>query len=351
MSSSLTPRRTVLLAAAAALAGVPGCGASREALLDDASADHLGQPGVVDGQPSSVILAGFDLIEGAQERAAFGKALSIFRSGQTSGVETTIAAGSTLFRKLGVGDPDGMQRLPGFPGERIDHRSSDGDVIIQVCAGGIDPCRRLVDQYVKESSRILKCRWRQSGFLPAHSEGETPRNLFRFKDGTENPVRSEFPKWVWDDRGGTFLVYRKIHMDVDRFLSLPTDRQENIIGRHRRSGAPLGSEEEKDLVDLFAKTSSGRYVIPVDSHVRLAHSRSDRGARMLRRGYSYDAGGGDQGLLFIAFMRDPALFVRVQQRLAGADAMNEFIEHRASAVGYVLPVAVLERFRNGDFGD
>ncbi|MFF8616168.1 hypothetical protein [Streptomyces sp. NPDC015350] len=58
---------------------------------------------------------------------------------------------------------------------------------------------------------------------------------------------------------------------------------------------------------------------------------------MLRRGYSYDNNPHDHGLLFLAYLRDPALFTRVQERLAADDAMNPFIEHRASAVAQVLP--------------
>ncbi|MFJ4873377.1 hypothetical protein [Streptomyces sp. NPDC088757] len=123
------------------------------------------------------------------------------------------------------------------------------------------------------------------------------------------------------------------------FTRLPLERQEQIIGRHRGSGAPLGGTREHDEADVFAKTPEGRYVIPLRSHVRAASPRLDAGARMLRRGYSYDDGPEDRGLLFLAFMRDPALFVRVQQRLAVRDDLSRFGEHRASAVAYVLPGA------------
>ncbi|MDW4908694.1 Dyp-type peroxidase [Streptomyces sp. ADMS] len=95
-----------------------------------------------------------------------------------------------------------------------------------------------------------------------------------------------------------------------------------------------------DDVDIFAKTPQGRYVIPLRSHVRAAGPRLDAGARMLRRGYGYDAGPDDRGLLFVAFMRDPVLFARVQHRMTATDELSRFTEHRASAVAYVLPGAL-----------
>jgi deferrochelatase/peroxidase EfeB len=63
--------------------------------------------------------------------------------------------------------------------------------------------------------------------------------------------------------------------------------------------------------------------------------------RNLARGYSFtdgivpETGTLDGGLFFIAYMRDPAQFVRLQQSLTG-DALNEYIRHVSSAV-FVCP--------------
>lgn len=56
---------------------------------------------------------------------------------------------------------------------------------------------------------------------------------------------------------------------------------------------------------------------------------------MLRRGYTYDNGAADQGLLFLAYMRDPTLFTRVRERLTTRDDLHPYAEHRASALAYV----------------
>jgi len=63
--------------------------------------------------------------------------------------------------------------------------------------------------------------------------------------------------------------------------------------------------------------------------------------RNLARGYLFtdgivpETGTLDGGLFFIAYMRDPAQFVRLQQSLTG-DALNEYIRHVSSAV-FVCP--------------
>jgi deferrochelatase/peroxidase EfeB len=60
-------------------------------------------------------------------------------------------------------------------------------------------------------------------------------------------------------------------------------------------------------------------------------------AERLRRGYSFTDGIDPQtgtllgGLFFIAFMKNPAQFIRLQRALA-TDELNEYIHHTGSAV-------------------
>lgn len=132
-------------------------------------------------------------------------------------------------------------------------------------------------------------------------------------------------------------MVRRIHLKVKEFTSLSLTVQEQTIGRHRDSGAPLGRRHEHDDVDVFSKTPEGRYTTPLHAHVRAASPRYDGGARMLRRGYTYDNGPADQGVLFLAYMRDPTLFTRVQEQLTTRDDLHPYTEHRASALAYVPP--------------
>jgi len=257
----------------------------------------------------------------------------------TSRLTATVAVGPRLPRLLCVAAPRALRELPPFSDDRLDPAYGGGDLLVQLCADDPRVTAAAARTLTRLAGDTLRPRWRQTGFLPPTPAGQTPRNLLGFKDGTQNPTPAECERWVWSE-DATFLVVRRVHIDVAGFARLGTGRQEAIIGRHRASGAPLGRRHEHEDVDIFAKTPQGRYVIPVGAHVRAASPRLDAGARMLRRGYSYDDGPGDRGLLFLAFMRDPALFARVQHRMTATDDLSRFIEHRGSAVAYVLPGAL-----------
>jgi len=144
----------------------------------------------------------------------------------------------------------------------------------------------------------------------------------------------EGPDWM---RGGTYLVARRIRMLIEIWDRSPLLEQEQTIGRHRASGAPLGKEDEFDPVDLKANGPDGLPAIPMDSHVRLA--RQNQNERILRRGYSFTDGMDsktgqlDAGLFFISFQRDPGQqFVPLQRRLGQNDRLMEYIQHTGSAV-------------------
>ena len=120
--------------------------------------------------------------------------------------------------------------------------------------------------------------------------------------------------------------------------------QENVIGRHKLSGAPLGGAKEHDPVDLAAKTADGEPVIALDAHIRLVSPKSHGGQRLLRRGYSFTdgidpvTGELDAGLFFIAYQQDPRRqFVPIQAMLSEQDSLNEYIRQTSSAVFAVPP--------------
>jgi deferrochelatase/peroxidase EfeB len=193
-------------------------------------------------------------------------------------------------------------------------------------------------------------RWMQLGFgRTASTSGAqaTPRNLMGFKDGTRN-LRAEQADlldqnvWVGDEtdqpwlRGGSYLVTRKIRVFIENWDRDYLADQENVIGRSKVSGAPLSGGTEFTAPDFGARDSGGP-AIPADAHIRLASFEHNGGTRILRRGYSFTDGIDPQagtllgGLFFIAFMKDPGQFIRLQRSLA-ADALNEYIHHTGSAI-------------------
>ncbi|KJS53767.1 hypothetical protein VM98_23285 [Streptomyces rubellomurinus subsp. indigoferus] len=270
------------------------------------------------------------------------------RGGEDARLSSLVALGPALTGRLGLNAPAGLAELPAFPGDRLDPARGGGDLVLQLCAADRWPVSVLAEQVAAAvAAKGGTLRWTQSGFLPRTAPGTTPRNLFGYKDGTANPDEETAKQWVWGPAGGpyehgTVLVYRRIRMDTAAFAALAEDRRDQAMGRRIGDGAPLTGAAEHDDPDIYAKNPDGSYVIPAGAHVRLSSPRLDGGARILRRGYSYDDGAGDRGLLFCAFMRDPGQFTRIQNRLAAKDALNPFLEHNGSAVAYVLPGVAAE---------
>jgi deferrochelatase/peroxidase EfeB len=275
-----------------------------------------------------------------------------------SGLTLTIGFGPTLFTTadgtdrfgLAARRPRPLVELPSFPGDQLDPARSGGDLCIQACANDPQVAVHAVRNLVRLGAGVVSVRWSQLGFgrTSSTSTGQaTPRNLFGFKDGTNNlKVENDaaLDRFVWvgdgDDgadwlAGGSYLVTRRIRMLVEPWDTSTLHEQDQTIGRAKGTGAPLGQRAEFDPVD-FAKEVDGQAAVPPTSHVFLANPTNARTA-ILRRGYSFvDGSDGlgrlDAGLFFIAYQRDPETgFVQVQRNLR-LDAMNEYIRHTSSAV-------------------
>lgn len=277
--------------------------------------------------------------------------------GLTAGrLTVTFGFGPTLFEREGEDrfgfasrKPEALREIPALPGDNLDPALSGGDVCVQACADDPQVAFHAVRNLARIGRGIAVIRWSQLGFgrtSSTSSTQQTPRNLMGFKDGTNN-IRAEeedlMNRYVWVGEGpdwmhgGTYLVARRIRMLIEVWDRSPLQEQEQTIGRHRASGAPLGKEDEFDEVDLEAKGPDGLPLVPLDSHIRLA--RQDARERILRRGYSFTDGMDpktgqlDAGLFFLCFQRDPRQqFVPLQRRLGQNDRLTEYIVHTGSAV-------------------
>ena len=199
-------------------------------------------------------------------------------------------------------------------------------------------------------------RWSQLGFGRTSTTSrsqDTPRNLMGMKDGTAN-IRAEDTEamrrfvWLgpgdapgWMD-GGTYMVTRRIRMLLEIWDRSSLEDQEQTIGRHKYSGAPLGTTMSSTP---FPSTPSEERQA-ADPRRRPCPPRLAQvnGERILRRGYSFTDGVDERlgeleaGLFFICFQRDPDEAVRRDQRRLGeSDALNEYIKHVGSAVFAVPP--------------
>ena len=264
----------------------------------------------------------------------------------------TIGFGPSLFDgRFGLKDrrPGALVDLPKFPGDNLDPARSGGDLCVQACAD--DP--QVAVHAIRNLARIgfgkVAVRWSQLGFGKTSSttpEAQTPRNMMGFKDGTRNIAGTDtaaLDKHVWAAEkdgsawmaGGSYLVARRIRMNIETWDRTSLQEQEDIFGRDKREGAPVGKAKEHD--EPFLKA------MKPEAHVRLAHPDTNDGATILRRGYSFTDGTDglgrlDAGLFFLAYQRDVRKgFIPVQTSLARADVLNEYIQHVGSALFAVPP--------------
>ncbi len=280
----------------------------------------------------------------------------------------TIGFGRGLFLHNGVDRfglaakmPPHLVELPHFPGDQLAADQSDGDLLVHACGDDLQVVFHAIRAIARISPDVATLRWTQIGYSPSNNAG-TPRNLMGFKDGTLNSnahppsdldatlwAGADGPGWMAD---GSYLVYRRIRMTLEHWDRLPVSAQEQVIGRHKVSGAPLGASQEFDALDLSARNGDGTPHIPDTAHVRLAAPETNNGAILIRRAFSYNNGTTpfterwppwrqaleyDAGLLFLGYQRDPrTAFVPINSRLAINDGLNQFITHTASAV-FALP--------------
>jgi deferrochelatase/peroxidase EfeB len=275
-----------------------------------------------------------------------------------SNLTITIGYGPSLFDdRFGLADrkPAALKDLPGFVGDDLDPARSDGDICIQACANDPQVAVHAVRNLVRMGFGVVSVRWSQLGFGRTSSTTRnqvTPRNMFGFKDGTNNLKAEDaeaLSEHVWVQpadvpgasdwmSGGSYLVARRIRMHIEIWDRTPLQEQQDIIGRDKGEGAPLGQQAEFDTLDFATKGADGKPAIPVDAHVALAHESRLGGIRILRRGYNFTDGSDgvghlDAGLFFIGFMRDAhKQFVPMQRALAAKDGLNEYIEHTGSAI-------------------
>ncbi|GAB2476212.1 Dyp-type peroxidase [Xylanimonas ulmi] len=250
--------------------------------------------------------------------------------------------------------PAWLRPLPAFGVDRLEDRWCGGDLLVHVAADDPLTLAHTVRMLLKDSRTFAEVRWSQPGFRRARGaepEGATMRNLFGQVDGTVNPQpgTDDFDQVVWTHdgpdwlRGGTSLVLRRIHMDLDGWDRLDRAGREQSVGRTLDTGAPLTGAREHDEPDFKATTPLGFPVIAAFAHLRRARS-DDTAQRIFRRAYNYDAdpagtgGVSSSGLLFASYQADvDAQYVPLQRRLDELDLLNEWTTPIGSAVFAIPP--------------
>jgi deferrochelatase/peroxidase EfeB len=345
------------------------------------------QAGIATPQQAQLYFASFDVTADTSEalksllrrwteaaaRLTAGQPADPSDSGDTLGMPParltlTFGLGPSLFTKdghdrfgLAAHRPPALADLPRFVGDQLQPARCDGDLCIQACAEDPQTAFHAVRQLARLAYGVATPRWAQSGFIP-QPQAQTPRNLMGFRDGTNNPdpqnpaemnavvwAGGENPAWM---RNGTYLVARRIRIALEHWDRTPVAFQEQTMGRSKTEGAAIGAHAEHDPANLAAVDADGNPVIAENAHVRLA-SVVTTGARIFRRGYSYNDGLSftaerwppwrqameyDAGLMFLAYQKDPrAQFSKIFERMAKFDMLNQFVTHVGSGVFAIPP--------------
>lgn len=285
----------------------------------------------------------------------------------------TFGFGPTLFDKQGRNRfalahqrPAPLVELPRFAGDQLVPEHTGGDLSVQACADDPQVVESAVRRLAKLAEGIATMRWAQTGFTGNVDPAHTPRNQMGFKDGTMNLpagntaamnqfvwVGAEGPAWL---RHGSYMVIRPIRISVEHWDDMKTSFQEETVGRRKMSGAPLGKQQEFDVLDLDAVQPDGNPVVAENAHAAMAAPQSNDGAQILRRTFSYDNGIArvaerwppwkqvmtfDAGLLFQCYQRNPATgFTKIFTKMAQIDMLNQFTTHVGSGLFACPPGAL-----------
>ena len=392
LASAATVAAVAATAPVAATAHARASSASSETGSDSEPFFGTHQAGVATTPQTNVYFAAFDLIAEKRDDViallrAWTAASARLTQGQTADLltndpatpeldsyETTGLATGRLTLTFGFGPgmftkdgkdryglakhrPDALADLPRFNGDQLVPERTGGDLCIQACADNPQVAFHAVRQLTRIAYGAANIRWAQSGFMAAQKDKSTPRNLMGFKDGSMNvPIRAEAAMnqyiWAGDEGGwmqhGTYMVARPIRIALEHWDRMKLSFQQQVMGREKHSGAPLGQKHENDSLALDANDANGNPIIPENAHVRLGAPENNDGAQILRRSYSYDNGLSyiaerwppwhqgmefDAGLLFISYQRDPRTgFVKIFDKMSKFDMMNQFVTHVGGGV-------------------
>ena len=323
--------------------------------------------------------AAANLTEGRAMTAGEDPAMPAADSGEAlelppSRLTLTFGFGAGLFELDGVDRfglkarrPAALVDLPRFVGDQLVPQRTGGDLCVQACSDDPQANFHAVRQFARMGDGVVKLRWVQAGFVPGYAPKVTPRNLMGFKDGTMNVAVDNPPSletFVWADpadapwmKGGTYMVVRPIRMALEHWDRMKLGFQEQTVGRHKVSGAPIGAADEFAPLLLDVNDVDGNPVIAENAHVRLAAPQTNDGAQILRRPYSYDNGVNfvaerwppwrqgmefDAGLLFICYQRDPRTgFIKIFDKMAKFDMLNQFVTHVGGGV-FAVPGGVAQ---------
>jgi deferrochelatase/peroxidase EfeB len=274
------------------------------------------------------------------------------------GLTITVGLGASLFANPAFGlaaqTPKRLTPMTSFPNDDLQPAITDGDLVLQICAGQPDTVLHALRDIAKHTRDGMQIAYRMDGFQSQPRPVGIPRNHFGHMDGIANPnLNDPFVAdrllWVTDQtdepawaRGGTYHVLRIIRMYIEFWDRVSLNEQQTMVGRYRNSGAVLSTNAISDVVDYAADPKGTK--VPLTAHIRLANPRTaaTEESRILRRGYNYDdgiddAGNLNLGLLFNCFQQDLQRQFEANQRRLIGEPMVDYIAPVGGGYFFTLP--------------
>ena len=288
------------------------------------------QPGVLEGPQEHLDLMLMDAattspttLRRSMERLS-AAAAGLIEQHVAADLTVTIGFGAPIVERLApASQPRGLRAMPTFPRDEFDPTRTQADLAVQVCSN--------VKFANHAAGKALGAALRGAFAPKAHHQGYTfpgSRGVLGFVDGTANPGQEDRPSIVLigdEDppfRDGSYMVFRKIREDVERWDRLTLQEQEDAVGRRKADSAehpdaPATSHKKKSDVKL------GR-----------------REMKIYRRSYPFWSPA-ESGLLFVCFNADLDQYEAVKrsmlsERGGGHDRLEDFY-HAVEGGYYFVP--------------
>ena len=211
-----------------------------------------------------------------------------------------IAFGANIWNELWEDRPHSLRAFPRISGAVHQAPTTEVDVLLHLRSERYDFLHEFADKLVPELGEWLDMLEVVHGFR--YHDG---RDLTGFVDGTGNPdgqerpeialVGAEDPAWA----GGSYVhVQRYVHR-MDEWNRLPVKQQEAVIGRTKSDNIEMDKDDR-----------------PLTSHMhRVNIEEHGQELKLLRHSMPYGIPGGERGMYFCAYSRDPAIFERMLSRM------------------------------------
>ena len=242
----------------------------------------------------------------------------------------TASFGAAYWKTLSSRAPKMLRPFAGISGKKTKVPSTGGDIFLHINSAqqGVNfACAKellaLLDGHATVKEEVHSFVYLDS------------RDLTGFIDGTANPKGKETAAALVDDdprfNGGSYVLTQRYVHDLEKWKTVPVRQQERVIGRTK-----------KESLELDPK--------PADSHISRAEIvEKGKELKIVRHSMPYGAAGGKQGLFFVAYAKDPAIFEAQLDRMFGAapdgmrDKLMNFTRPETGAFFFAPSLAALAR--------